>query len=280
MLNENQKIEPDNIKEFSVDDILNKLSSLDLKQYPFEDIYECLFAMNGILPIIITTIHPGTIIVRGRNYNKNEDFSLARSHSYPPSVYVNSNGRANLIHSSVFYGSINPIDIDGPKARMTILCEIGKTYRKNAVDETIVFSSWEVISPLELVTICSSHLYTSLNPDMAALRKEFCRKYSNFPGFKVIQFLGDEFSKIVDDDKNYEYLITGVFSDIICGCNNYDGVYYPSVQIGGAGMNVALKPEAVNRCLRLLGASEVDFKRNGLEIYETSKRDILIKDLY
>lgn len=259
-----------------VEQIIKQLTTLDLQSEPIEDIYSNIFEMHGILPIIITTINPGTIIIRGRNYNSKENFSLAKSHSYPPAEFVKDYGRANVPRSSIFYGSINPIDDDGPVARITILTEIGKTYRSQADKETIVYSSWEVINPLNVITICSSHLYKSLNPRMVALREEFCHKYSSHPGFKLMELLGNEFAKKVNN--NYEYMITSIFSDIVCGCETYDGIYYPGVQVDGAGMNIALKPESVNRCLNFLRACEVDFIREGLNIVEVGRRDIKIND--
>ena len=113
-----------------VEQIIKQLTTLDLQSEPIEDIYSNIFEMHGILPIIITTINPGTIIIRGRNYNSKENFSLAKSHSYPPAEFVKDYGRANVPRSSIFYGSINPIDDDGPVARITILTLIPQHYYK------------------------------------------------------------------------------------------------------------------------------------------------------
>ena len=52
-----------------VKQIIEQLTTLDLQSEPIEDIYWNILKMHGILPIIITTINPGTIIIRGRNYN-------------------------------------------------------------------------------------------------------------------------------------------------------------------------------------------------------------------
>ena len=52
----------------------------------------------------------------------------------------------------------------------------------------------------------------------------------------------------------------------------FDGIYYPSVRIDGAGMNVAILPEIVDTKMKFLGAVDCDVIRNDMDIRIIDKR--------
>ncbi|MEY8587939.1 hypothetical protein [Phocaeicola sartorii] len=259
-------------------EIIEILKSLDLSSYPIKDVEKYIVAFSQIMPIVITILPPGKIIIRGRNYNNKENFTLPCSHSYPHKNLVTKCQRANLPGSNMFYGAVNTVSSsqDDPCARIGIITEIGKSIRDNAAKETIVFSSWVVVRELKLVTIFQAHHYSRPNNCLMEIENSFENLFGKKDGYYFADYIASEFSKPVKDGEDFNYLISAVFSNLVCQQHHYDGIYYPGVQIGGAVMNVAIKPDSVNRCLKLVGAGEFNFVREGMNIKEESHRMITL----
>lgn len=64
---------------------------------------------------------------------------------------------------------------------------------------------------------------------------------------KCLQFLSSEFSKYVSVGNNHEYLISSMFTEILTKNSIYDGIVYPSVQLKGYGLCVAIHLKALNK---------------------------------
>ena len=88
-------------------------------------------------------------------------------------------------------------------------------------------------------------------------------------------FLADEFSKEVNKTENYNYLISSVTANIF-KTKGY-GVYYPSVQILGEGMCVAIPPDMTNRLI-LEKILVCKISKQGKSIEISNQKIAILKD--
>src|SRR5690606_1336470 len=78
---------------------------------------------------------------------------------------------------------------------------------------------------------------------------------------KIQTYLSDEFSK-EHLRGDYDYMISAIFTQIAIS-KGYDGIFYPSVRVGGKGFNIAITPEATKKLgLYVAGECTVYKKKN------------------
>lgn len=258
----------------NIDKIIQELRSLDLSKYPREEI-ESLLKQIDRIPVLVTILHPGRLVIRGRVYNDGEDFTSIQSHSYNP-FPKEEYQRANIPNQSMFYGAVTSDIAEDPVARVTILTEVGNTISDKVEKEKAMFSAWEVIDDISLFSIIQTKHYQTPNKLIKELEERFNNEFVDMESLKFIDFIASEFAKS-DTAEDYNYMISAIFSAFVCNDVNFDGIYYPSVRTTGAGMNVAILPEAVNAKMRFLGAVDCDVIRNGLDIKITENRKSIIK---
>ena len=138
----------------NIDEIIQKLDSLDLCKKPREEIIS-LMRQVGSIPSVVTILHPGRLIVRGRVYTEGEDFTSIQSHSYNP-IPGKKYQRANIPGQSIFYGAVTSDVEEEPLARFTILTEISNTLSHKEEREKVMFSAWRVIEDISLYSIIQS----------------------------------------------------------------------------------------------------------------------------
>lgn len=259
-------------------EIINDLKNLRLSSYPRENILNLFAQVYGNIPIVVATVHPNRIIVRGQIYDPKADYTFESRHSYKPVELNTTYQRASVPSRTAFYGSVTSLDHDNeePLARVTIISEIGKILEDETVtQEEYVFSSWEVLDELNLVAIIQSHEYPKACNFVKEIRKDYETKFCNFYEREFMDYIASEFAK-KDIKEDYEYMISAWYSQIIYD-SCYDGVAYPSVKMGGAGMNVAIKPESVNEKLKLIGASKFKFIKKEKLVSEDENVVTIIK---
>lgn len=154
-------------------------------------------------------------------------------------------------------------------ARFTILTEISNTLSHKEEREKVMFSAWRVIEDISLYSIIQSKNYQTPNNQILELEKRFNNEIRDNKVRKFTDFIASEFAKsdIADD---YYYMISAWFSYFVY--QTFDGIYYPSVRIDGAGMNVAILPEIVDTKMKFLGAVDCDVIRNDMDIRIIDKR--------
>ena len=103
------------------------------------------------------------------------------------------------------------------------------------------------------------------------LEERFNNEFGDMGSLKFLDFIASEFAKS-DTAEDYYYMISAIFSALVCNNEKFDGIYYPSVRTSGAGMNVAILPEVVDAKMRFLGAVDCDVIRKGLNIEILEKR--------
>jgi len=93
---------------------LDELSKIDFKDCSYDGIYNKFFdlalTIQSLGAYLVAEKINGRKIYRARlakHINVNEDLSLIKTYSYPPSNFCSNNGRANVKFKSVFYCSDN-----------------------------------------------------------------------------------------------------------------------------------------------------------------------------
>ncbi len=258
--------------------VIDDLKKIRLSSYPREEILSLFSQINEKIPIVVATAHPGRIIVRGQLYEPNVDYTLQSRHSYKPAELNTKYQRASIPSHTTFYGSVTSLDDkkDEPLARVTIMSEIGKIIKdKTITEEEYVFSSWEVIDDLNLVAVIQSEEYSEPCNLVRKLQKDYEAKFQNIFGREFMNYIASEFAKD-DTREDYNYMISAWYSQIVYD-SCYDGVTYPSVRVGGAGMNLAIRPESVNKKLKLIGAAKCKFIKEGEKVTQDKNAEIIIK---
>ena len=246
---------------------IEELGNLDLKKLHYDDLVKCLqFFINGKnlkptksekMPFYYITFHKNFLLFRGRlNDDYNVPFNSEKEISYRQDLCnIKSYGRANKKHKAMWYGAYNT-----PKNSYiaTIFGELKewKDWEKhdgNCYSFTV--GEWEVTEDIELV-----HVLMEDDPKFEEFKKHIIKKVKNANNSKKIiditKFMAKEFSKRVDDCKDYNYKISAAFTEIILEYDRLHGIIYPTIQSENSktnkrGMNIALTPQAVDDCLQL-----------------------------
>ena len=240
-----------------VKDTLKKLEELDLTSYPYYPIQELIRSL-GRTGFLILTLHKGKKITRAR---PGENFQMKSEVSYLPQENNTKCQRASTPYKTMFYGTVIHDDQGFEESRLIAASEVSKYLRggKETIGiEKITFSRWAVIDYINLVVILDDKIYNTVsnNPLLKELKEAFDSFIKLTPEIEesvrlISNFFAKEFAK--EDIKNeYDYFLSAIFSEIVTNELNYDGIMYPSVQAGGQlGFNVAIKPEIVDKNLKI-----------------------------
>jgi hypothetical protein len=262
-------------------EVIEKLKNIDLTSYPYEDVKSLLREL-GKVGTIITTLHKGKRMLRSRINNNSEHFGTIPELSFKPQEFNKTYQRASTQNKTMFYGSIVPEILgktEPDTARITTLFELSEFVRatETAGTQKITFSVWEVIEDTHLVSLIHYKNFERPTELSKRLQEEFENFINKYPELKTssletTQFLGEQFAKPVEMDKDYNYLISAIYSELITEFG-YDGVLYPSVKLAGEGVNIAVKPSKIGSKIKFVNAGECT-------IYKNKKRVFVGNDTY
>ncbi|MDR1895925.1 MAG: hypothetical protein LBR10_03955 [Prevotellaceae bacterium] len=264
--------------------ILDKLKTLDLEKEPVEDAKALIKELRWF-PVLAYTLGPGHAIMRART---GSGYSYVGDLTYPPH-HKTKIGRANTKAKPMFYGTVVPADaqIDDPiySAQLAALCEVSdllKGYCNAENTEKITFSRWAVLEPITFLFIVPNEKLNELDPiskKLKAAHQKFVEQQQtdsmeNF--VQITRFFADEFSKNVQHNHEYLYLLSAVYSEVLTEKDNIDGVIYRSVITkGNFGFNVAIKPIVADNCLMMDYVGEFQLRKENNDFYcELDKRCI------
>ena len=171
---------------------------------------------------------------------------------YPPSKFVEKYGRANKPREPIFYGAT---EVD------TTVLEL----RPN-VDDIIFVAEWQLRGESSPI-VREVGLIETLNhvrPDLGAKLGDWLTpgKTQGVSGSDIIKqqdirdFLSDEFTKIVRTGFEHEYRIpASIASALITG--KADGLIYGSIASEQSGVNLVLKPSALDKYYKLINCAEL-----------------------
>jgi hypothetical protein len=117
----------------------------------------------------------------------------------------------------------------------------------------VTFSKWRVLQDIRLIAIIQHADYYERNSFTKEVADYFSDNLNKMGEHKeeieiFTTYIASEFAKEISHE--YEYLISAAFTEQIVN-KGFDGVLYPSVQLDGAGFNVALTPQVADTKIQL-----------------------------
>ena len=251
-------------------ELLNKLQSVDLKHSTPDDIRTMLEGYP-ITPIEFI-INKGTYILRARC---GKGFTKRSELTYCPVKKCTQLQRATLPNKTMFYGVISDDQGHQENARAVCMSECSFLCREGIESigrEYFSISYWEVITPLHVASFITDSTFEDCKSNilLTQLRDAFVKLHkkanSTDEEIAIVQFISDEFAKTVIDKR--DYLISATIANDIIEQGGFDGIIYPSVMLGGqGGINISLKPSAVNKKLRYVRVIDHGLYKNRAQSY-------------
>ncbi len=271
-----------------MNNIIQNLKGLDLSKKPQDKIKEELNKIGG-LGFITTTYHKGKEIERAvNNTTKEPIFNTKDRISYTPLDYIKTYQRATIPNSkegvsdglTVFYGGVLPEDASGSDltlARIIAVAEACPLIRDSTSEDKeslLTFGKWRVKEDLNLLTIvdpAKTYKLEKLNELVTHYKKKLEKEDKDVSEKtkKFLSFISSEFSKYVNAEEPYNYMISALFTEmVLCNERNkgrIDGIVYPSVQTAGDGLCVAILPSSMHK-LELIKVLQSKVIKKGMSI--------------
>lgn len=243
--------------------LIDALKALDLTKYPKDEILS-LLKQAGKIGYVVVTFHRGKSVMRARpNYN-GERFEKKSDYSFKPQEYNKTYQRASTPNTTMFYATAVPENLEpgeldnmrviGVAETIPMLRDLTKSgYQK------VSFGRWYVHEDIHLLAIVQKDKYyeeSNYTRELVDAYNEFIKTTSPDileRSLAYTTFLADEFSK-ENIRGDYDYMISALFSELTTQ-RGLDGIFYPSVRVGGKGFNIAITPEATKK-LGLYAAGE------------------------
>jgi hypothetical protein len=277
------------VNEDNVNQALLKLQGLDLKTVTNRDVIINEISKIGYIPYLITTLFSGMSIYRARP-NDGKNFGLVKDLSYVPPENNTRYKRASTPENTMFYGAVTSDsggDLKNVNEEVVLLCEASKLYRqRDRIDEDteiLTLGKWVVTKDIPLISIVQYEGYKDESKWVRDNRNDYKRFIRQFPTIrnqiiKATNFFAEEFAKEVKENENHDYMISALFTERIL--NNIKriekpigGILYPSKQAEGSGLCVAILPEWVDECMKLVEVVEVKVYKKGRRIATNNLRE-------
>ncbi len=233
--------------------IIIELQKLNLEQCDIDLIFS-LIKRLGKFGIIEQIVKAGqdSFIERARINYDGEVFKKFEEISYN-SKSSNNFKRCTIPGKVVFYGTLPTPEIEIVRLpAVTETTEILENLTGEILEERMTVVRWQVKSDLRCVAVIGIEEFLEHNSNLVNTRKSLFEFIENHPipkevntTFKINEFLGHEFGKKVKDNESYNYKISAIFSDFVFE-QGFDGIIYPAVSLGGAGINIALRKEVID----------------------------------
>ena len=267
---------------------IEHLRGIDRSAYPVREVIKAIetFRKFGCIQMML---HKGKRITRMRSNNGLPTFTKREELSYIPPNFNKEYGRASTPGNTMFYGATIPDNIEPIRENNPVLVaalEASSILRNNIPNgqETLSYGVWEVTEDIHLLAICyhddfiNGYAHTKeLNVAyLEALEQE--SKDIIDRSLAVTNFLAQEFAKKNINKKDYEYLISAIFTEMSV-VKGIGGVYYPSVKADGQGYNVAISPYHADLSIKLIGAAECTLYRvNGNTMIDNELYTIVLDE--
>lgn len=220
-------------------------------------------------PIIPVMLPAGNKILRSSTNDEHEFHKSVARLNYPPDQFARTD-RTSLERKPMFYGSVFTSAVESENAYPRIISafettDILRDYnRKGKVITTQ--SVW--MTQEDLVTFAFP--YPKDMPrackEIKSIREMWDAKKSAYKQEDVefMEYMGEimtrqAYSCLYEVTAN---VVDYILKNICYMDKPLDGVYYPSVWGDGAGVNICLKPDAVDRCVRFMDAKLVVIEKN------------------
>ena len=241
-------------------EIINKLKALDLSTNPSQEVRNYIDKLAWHI-VSVKLSSRKTVIMRARQNCKGERFTSKCDLTYPPKIKSVLN-RANLPNESMFYASTWGKD-KFPEPYLSTALESSKWFSDNTTKgiKIITFGIWQVIKDIKLAAIFHPEGDYNSNQNLKTIMTYFNNEISKLSTreqddtMSIMDFFANQFAKKVLDGHEYEYLLSAIFMKFNIE-RGVDGVLYPSVQMKGEVLNVAISPEITDSSLELKEVKE------------------------
>ena len=224
---------------------IKKYRKIDLRHAKDDVVLNCLKEIISVRFNMVYGYNSTTELYRIRKLSKKDGNRLTKRTDllYPPSDVVKHMGRLNNAHEPLLYTGLSP---------RCLMDEV-----KVDVDEYYTLIKYK-IKEGEILNVSSVGLYEEDHIGNIGNEIYFSELRGNLTkeakiNFDIIEdFLNNEFTKDVGLGTEFLYRTSNLISKYLCHYTKVDGFLYPSV---GAkqGYNVALKPDAVDRAIDIVG---------------------------
>lgn len=258
--------------------IKEQLDKFEVNEENIGVLYNYFDSITGNnIPLIHFGLPKGCVFLRQRINKENELFTQIAELSYPPADCVKEYGRANVLYNPMFYGSTFGFDFRNelPLPRMLVLLEtstFAKDPEKSGIERSTC-SKWMAQKDLNLIALPFSVEYVRPLNVIKQIQQEWEVQVKKYDGDKraldLVKYMSDEIAKNYSNNLDYFKIAHFIYylMRINLKTKEFDGILYPSVQAGGEGFNVALKPEVVDAYLSFEGASLCHLAKKGMDMY-------------
>jgi len=264
----------------NVTDTIRKLKELNLQKASMDEIRDLLFLIKDHIGTR-RSYKEDTVICRTLLKKDDEiPYTNVERISYKKDTVGMGFGRASYEGNTAFYGCLNT---------SILKCDITSAFEvlSHSIDKKleryhIVSGKWILQRDIDLFFIGGGTNLLYLcdeGLERNNLLLDFILKdHSNVLALKIIDsFICEEFSKVVDKDKPWEYKISACYSEILKE-QGEAGLVYPSVKANGGGLNIVLFPAAVEdgliKCTMAFSGTHYARDKNYINEYNmTGKND-------
>jgi hypothetical protein len=252
---------------------IKAIRSVNLKAIGKDDLRELINALSKHIAIV-TNLEVGRVIIRSVscNYLKDNPVSIyplkVSQLSYNPNAASCGFNRASWQGETAFYGSvatdkIQPYYTSG----FEVLSDLESS--ENDIDkEDFVVGKWTIKKQLPLVHLSG---YLKHNDQVSldrynSLYDTISRHPESIISLKMIDsYLCEEFAKKVPKNEKWQFKVSAAYSGFIKN-DGWAGMLYPSLQTDGAGYNIALFPNEVDKYLTFERAALMRYYKRGISI--------------
>lgn len=220
-------------------------------------------------PIIPVMLPAGNKILRSSTNEEHEFHKSVSRLNYPPAEYARTD-RTSLKNKPMFYGTVftSAAKTENGYPRIFSAFETTDILRDYNQKGKVVTTQSVWMTKDAILTFAFPYpkdMPRACN-EIKAVREMWDAKKSEFEQEEVefMEYIGEimtrkAYSCLYDITAN---VVDYILEHVVFIDRPLDGVYYPSVWGDGAGVNICLKPEVVDRCVQFVDAKLVVIDKN------------------
>lgn len=240
---------------------IGMLESIDpTDEYAYEKAFLAYKTIKK-LPVFINSIEYPIEVFRARTSFDNIFYENVNDISLPPHGVITSYARCNKPFQSKFYCAENR-----PTSYIE-LTEYWATSREVGEKLYVTIGRWSIKRPFTTIIVTSPYPDQRRSTFDIYHGQAFDQILNQYDGeFKeanimLYDYLFKKFRKSAKNDR-HTYLVTSTYCNIaMCGPENFDAIYYPSVPFGETGVNFAFNSQFIKKDnIEILGVLRDEFE--------------------
>ena len=239
----------------------------------YAELRALLYSAEGV-PGAAVTLNKGNVLHRtrmGRGYKSAKELTYRSADANTKMM------RATLPGETAFYCCLSDDSYLFEKVRMVCLSECSTLARAGKASygrEQLTASQWLLKDNIRVLSFVTDETFPDCkdNKMLSMFREQYVSTKSRLTSeqMDLIRLINQEFTKIVPQGENEEYLLTAylvheaLYALVDVTGRHFDAVVYPSVQTEGRwGLDMALRPDVADKNLQLMKVGVQTFYKNG-----------------